>query len=211
MITSNDLVEPVIFPMGPIATIAERNLLLSQRAEEANIQMITEKCKRRRKTNSNPKKPKTNSTSKSNVESTNSESTKKTSNKQNKKRKIVSSDESSENESLEDELSIGSEENDNTQNEKNEEINSSGDCSGSEDSEYEIDKFTYLKNKLHYDEEDKTIYKTTRIVEENGYLVVYRKKQYSNGKFAAKEDRSPIFAKDVVEYTKAYDNRMQLK
>jgi hypothetical protein len=73
-----------------------------------------------------------------------------------------------------------------------------------------MDKFLYLTNKLHYDEEDKTIYKTTRVVEENGFIVVYRKKKYPNGKFASREDRNPIYAKDVVEYTKAYDN-MQKK
>jgi len=61
-----------------------------------------------------------------------------------------------------------------------------------------MDKLTYFTIKLHYDEEDKTIYKTTRVVEENGFIVVYRKKKYPNGKFASREDRNPIYAKVVV-------------
>ena len=79
------------------------------------------------------------------------------------------------------------------------------DSAGSDDSEYEIDKFAYLTNKLHYDEEDKIVFKTTRVVEEDGYIVAYRKKRYPNGKFALKEERNPIYAKDVAKYTKAYD------
>jgi hypothetical protein len=198
--TANDLAEPVTFPMGPIATPAERNLLLSQRAKEANIQILTEKSQKRRKTNF---KTKNTSMSTSSTSKTNTESSKDMENRSttSRKRKICKLD-SSENESSEDESSSSSEEN---ESEKSEKINGSDDSSGSEDSEYDIDKFAYLRNTLHYDEDDKTIYKTTRVVEENGYIVVYRKKKYCNGKFAAKEEKSPIYAKDVVEYTKEYD------
>ena len=87
---------------------------------------------------------------------------------------------------------------------------SCGDSSSSDDSEYEIDKFSYLANKLHYDDENKAVYKTTKVVEEGGFIVAYRKRRYPNGKFAMKEEKRPIFAKDVVEYTKAYD-KMQPK
>jgi len=55
-------------------------------------------------------------------------------------------------------------------------------------------------------EEDKTIYKTTRVVEENGFIVVYRKKKYPNGKFASRKNIYPTYANDVVEYTNAYDS-----
>jgi len=197
MTTANDLVEPVTFPMGPIATPAERNLLLSQRAKEANLQILTEKSQKRRRTNFNTKNTSisTFSTSKTNTESSKNTETTTTS----RKRKISMLG------SSEDESSSSSEESESDQDDKSEKKNSSDDSSGSEDSEYHIDKFAYLRNKLHYDEDDKTIYKTTRVVEENGYIVVYREKKYSNGKFAAKEEKSPIYAKDVVEYTKEYD------
>ena len=199
--------------MGPIATPAERNLLLSQRAEGANMQMITEKSQKRRKTNSNPKKTKqiTSAESASNtnvVESTISDSSKKIS-KNKKKRKIVSSDESSEEESSNDEQLVECNDDHDDKKVDGGGVSSSDESSGSEDNEeYDIDKFTYLKNKLHYDDEDKKVYKTTRVVEENGYIVVYRKRKLTNGRFASKEERSPIYAKDVVEYTKLYDERM---
>lgn len=196
MITSNDIAEPVTFPMGPIATPAERNLLLSQRAEGANMLLITEKSQKRRNTNS--KKTQNLSVNSSSKPKTNEESSKKTTNL--RKRKISKLDSSEEDESSDDELAASSEV------DKNEKLSSSGDSTaGSEDSEYDLDKFTYLTNKLHYDEDDKRVYKTTRVVEENGFIVVYRKKRYSNGKFFSKEERSPIYAKDVVEYTKLYD------
>ena len=203
MITLNDLAEPVTFPTGPISTPAERNLLLSQRAEGANIKHLIEKCQKRKRPNYNLKKVSISTSS--TTSKTNLKSSKNVTNV--RKRKVGTLD-SSEDESLGDELSSSSsEDNDNVQDDKNENGNSSedDDASKSDESEYEMDKFAYLRNRLHYDEEDETIYKTTRVVEENGYIVVYRKKKYSNGKFAAKEEKSPIFAKDVVEYTKLYD------
>jgi len=60
-----------------------------------------------------------------------------------------------------------------------------------------MDKLTYLTNKLHYDEEDKTIYKIMRVVKVNGFIV------------SSREDSNPIYAKDVVEYTTAYDCMQQ--
>jgi len=201
--------------MGPISTPAERNLLLSQRAEGANKELIIEKNQKRRKINSSkPKKASitsASSTSETNFVSPNLESTNKATKP--RKRKISSFDSLSENESLADELSSSSSEDNSRnhdnirENESNPDDSSAG--SSGEDSEYDMDKFTYLTNKLHYDEDDKTIYKTTRVVEENGFIVVYRKKKYPNGKFASREDRNPIYAKDVVEYTKAYDSMQQ--
>jgi len=194
--------------MGPIATPSERNLLLSQRAEGANKQMIAEKCKNKRRkcASTNPKNEITISTS-----TTVSKSNVKTIRKPTKnKRRKLSSDESPGEQSSEDELPSSSEETSSNPSDNITKESNSDDSSGSEGSEYDIDKFTYLKNKLHYDDEENTVYKTTRVAEENGFIVVYRKKQYSNGKFASKEDRRPIFAKDVVEYTNLYD-RMQTK
>jgi len=203
IITSNDIVEPVTFPMGPISTPAERNLLLSQRAEKVNNQLIVEKSQKRRKPSSS-KPPKTgisaSSTSKANLRSMNKTT-------KSRKRKISSFDTSSENDSLADELSSSSSE-ENSSNRDNIKVkdsnldDSSFAGSSGEDSEYEMDKFLYLTNKLHYDEEDKTIYKTTRVVEENGFIVVYRKKKYPNGKFASREDRNPIYAKELYNILK---------
>ena len=73
MITLNDLAEPVTFPTGPISTPAERNLLLSQRAEGANIKHVIEKCQKRKRPNYNLKKvsisTSSTTTSKSNLKS----------------------------------------------------------------------------------------------------------------------------------------------
>jgi len=211
IISSNDIVEPVTFPMGPISTPAERNLLLSQRAEKVNNQLIVDKCQKRRKPSST--KPKKTGICASSPSKMNLGTVKKTT--KSRKRKISSFDTSSENDSLADELSSSSSEEKSSNRDNIKEKDSNPDDSSSagssgEDSEYEMDKFIYLTNKLHYDEEDKSIYKTTRVVEENGFIVAYRKKKYPNGKFASREDRNPIYAKDVVEYTKAYDN-MQKK
>ena len=175
MITLNDLVEPVTFPGGPISTPAERNLLLFQRAEGANTKFLIEKCQKRKRPNYNLKKVSI-STSSTTTSKTNLKSSKNITNL--RKRKVGSLD-SSDDESS-DELSYSSsEDNDNSQDDKNEEkeSNSDDDASKSDDSEYEMDKFAYLRNRLHYDEDDKTIYKTTRVVEENGYTVVYWKKK----------------------------------
>jgi len=152
IITSNDIVEPVTFPMGPISTPAERNLLLSQRAEKVNNQLIVEKSQKRRKPSSS-KPPKTgisaSSTSKANLRSMNKTT-------KSRKRKISSFDTSSENDSLADELSSSSSE-ENSSNRDNIKVkdsnpdDSSFAGSSGEDSEYEMNKFLYLTNKLHYD------------------------------------------------------------
>jgi len=47
------------------------------------------------------------------------------------------------------------------------------------------------------------MYQTTRVVEEGGYIVVYRKRRLMNGNFK-KEEKRPLFAKDVESMTNLY-------
>ena len=48
------------------------------------------------------------------------------------------------------------------------------------------------------------MYKSTRVVEGEDYIVVYRKKQLKNGQWTKGECISPISAKDLVEMTELY-------
>jgi len=61
-----------------------------------------------------------------------------------------------------------------------------------------------LADALHYDPDEKCEYKSTRVVQEGDYIVVYRKRQLKNGQWAKTENKHSIFAKDVVEMTKLY-------
>ena len=75
-------------------------------------------------------------------------------------------------------------------------------------SEHEILDYLYLVDTLHYDDEEGCQFKTTRVVEEERFIVVYRKKQLSkkNGQFASRESPDTIHAKDVKIMTKSYSN-----
>ena len=55
------------------------------------------------------------------------------------------------------------------------------------------------------------MYKSTRIVEEDDYIVVYRRRQLKSGLWAKGECISPIYAKDVVEMTELYLSTMSIK
>ena len=56
---------------------------------------------------------------------------------------------------------------------------------------------------LHFDPDENSVYKTTRVVELDEYIVVYRRKQLKKGQWA-RESTQSIFAKDVVVMTELY-------
>ena len=65
-------------------------------------------------------------------------------------------------------------------------------------------EYEHLVGTLHYDEVERIMYQTTRVVVEEGdYIVVYRKRRLMNGSFK-KEEKRPLFAKDVDTMTKLY-------
>ena len=68
---------------------------------------------------------------------------------------------------------------------------------------HNISEYIHLVGTLHYDPDERADYQTTRVVEEGDYIVVYRKRRLMNGKFK-REERHPLFAKDVEIMTKLY-------
>jgi len=64
-------------------------------------------------------------------------------------------------------------------------------------------EYEHLVGTLHYDEDERSVYQTTRVLEEGDYIVVYRKRRLMNGSFK-KEEKRPLFAKDVDTMTKLY-------
>ena len=82
---------------------------------------------------------------------------------------------------------------------------------GDDDSVHDVSDYLHLVDTLHYDNEYDSVYKSTRVVEEGDYIVVYRKKQLKNGQWAKGECISPIYAKDVVEMTELYSTMDERK
>ena len=64
-------------------------------------------------------------------------------------------------------------------------------------------EYQQLVGKLHYDEDERGVYQTTRVVQEGDYIVVYRKRRLMNGNFN-KEQKHPLYAKDVETMTNHY-------
>jgi len=169
--------------------------LLSKRAEEANLQYLTDNKRKRKPVQKKgplllPPTPTTTTTSTSNDVITTSSTT--TDSRQRKKKNRKTDRSSSEEESS---SSSSSEEE-----EEEEEEN----CSSDNESVHDISDYTHLVDALHYDPDEKCVYKSTRVVEEGDYIVVYRKRQLKNGQWAKTESNHSIFAKDVVEMTKLY-------
>ena len=172
--------------------------MLSQRAEEANLQYLTENKRRRKNV---PKKVSTIINSSNNYTSSSNNidvpSIKKITTKNRKRnKKLVLS-------SSEDEMS-SSEEDEEVEEEDEEKKEENSD----NDSVHDISDYSYLVDTLHYDEEYDCVYKSTRVVELGGYIVVYRRRQLKSGLWAKGECISPIFAKDVVEMTELHLSKM---
>ena len=68
-----------------------------------------------------------------------------------------------------------------------------------DDSVHDISDYLHLVDTLHYNKEEDSVYKPTRVAEDSNYIVVYRNQQVKNGQWARSEFISLIFAKDVVE------------
>ena len=64
-------------------------------------------------------------------------------------------------------------------------------------------EYEALVGTMHYDPDERGVYQTTRVVEEGGYIVVYRRRKLMNGTFN-KEQKRPLYAKDVETMTKLY-------
>ena len=68
-----------------------------------------------------------------------------------------------------------------------------------------VSKFDYLVGTTHKDDEDGMLYQTTRVLDENGFIVAYRRNIHKNGRLSIKED-GPIHVRDVEILTKEYEN-----
>jgi len=68
-----------------------------------------------------------------------------------------------------------------------------------------ISHYEYLVGTTHKDDEDGMLYQTTRVVEENDLIVVYRRNIHKNGRLSVKED-GPIHVRDVEILTKEYES-----
>jgi len=69
-----------------------------------------------------------------------------------------------------------------------------------------LSEFQYLIGTTHCDDEDGMLYQTTRVVEENGFIVVYRRNVSKNGRLALSED-GPIHVRDIVKLTAEYEQK----
>lgn len=71
------------------------------------------------------------------------------------------------------------------------------------ESVHDISDYLHLVGTLHFDPDENSVYKTTRVVEIGEYIAVYRRRQLKNGQWA-RESTQSIFAKDVVVMTELY-------
>ena len=85
-----------------------------------------------------------------------------------KKRKSIDSSEEDEDSSS---STSSSSEGENSVNSKN-----------SDESLHEMMDYAHLVNTLHYDPKEKCMYKSTRVVEKEGFIVVFRKRQFKDGR-----------------------------
>jgi len=69
---------------------------------------------------------------------------------------------------------------------------------------HDISDYLHLVDTVHYDSDENCEYKSTRVVEEGEYIVVYRKRRLKNGNWATRESSQSIFAKDVEAMTNLY-------
>ena len=79
---------------------------------------------------------------------------------------------------------------------------------------YDLDKYSYLKDTIHYDPDDAGVFKCVRIVAEDfgdgAEVVVYRcKYNAQTGKWGATRKNDPIHVADVVKYYEKYQSRPQ--
>ena len=71
----------------------------------------------------------------------------------------------------------------------------------------DIKDYEYLINTLHYDWDDKQMFKTTKITIENDNIVAYRKAVNKTGKAIGRTD-GPFHIYDIERYTTAYNNTL---
>jgi hypothetical protein len=196
------LVQPIVFPGGPVASTQERDRLLRKKVEERNLQHLIPKKRTRINTqaknnNSNldgvlpaVKNRKTPS-----VKKVNNSSLKK---KRNKKDQDASSSSSSSS------SSSGSSSGDDNSRSKSE-VDSDDNLSENE-LDYDmsgVSEYYWLIGKAHMDDDDKKMYVTTRVeVDRNGFVVAYRQLANAFGKPVGKESKNSYHVADIIEYTK---------
>jgi hypothetical protein len=83
--------------------------------------------------------------------------------------------------------------------------------SDASDDEYDLSEYAYLQNAMHYDPEDKGVFKCVKIVAEDfgdgAQVVVYRSKYLENSKKWGKVDKSPVHVSDIEKYHKHPQNK----
>ena len=71
-------------------------------------------------------------------------------------------------------------------------------------------EYEHLVGTLHYDPDERAVYQTSRVVKEGDYVVVYRQRKLLNGNFK-KEEKYPLYAKDVETMTNLYSETEKKK
>lgn len=200
------MVQPIVFPGGPVGTMQERDILLRKKVEERNLQHLM--SKKRTRINSQAKNKNSNAdvvlpavtnrktSSAKNVKICKPKKEK--SKNYNDSMSISSASSSSSNSSI-----SSSNSNDNAA--CNSEVDSDNNLSENEQ-DYDmsaVSEYYWLIGKVHMDADDKEMYLTTRVeIDKNGYIVAYRKRADSFGKPIGKELKDSYHVADIVEYTK---------
>lgn len=80
--------------------------------------------------------------------------------------------------------------------------------------DYDLSEFQYLRDALHYDPEDRGVFKCVDIVAEDfgegAQVVVYRSKYLEKSKKWGRVDTTPIHVSDVIKYHKHPKNTINV-
>jgi len=194
------LVQPIVFPGGPVGSTQERDRLLRKKVEERNLQHLIPKKRTRinaqAKNNNNNVDGElaavTNRRTPS-VKKVNNSSLTKKRNKNNLDNCSISSSSSS--------SSSGDDDNSRSKSE----VDSDDNLSENE-MDYDmsaVSEYVWLIGKVHMDDDDKKMYVTTRVeIDRNGFVVAYRQLANAFGKPVGKELKNSYHVADIVEYTK---------
>jgi len=201
------LVQPIVFPGGPVGSTLERDRLLRKRVEERHLHHLLPR--KRTRVNTTSKQSKKNNC---NLDSdhpvvakryTSSTQNEKNSNIKRKKKKTDNNFCSSSSSSSRSTSSSNS--SSSSKSSSSSEVDSDSSLSEIEGG-YDMSagsEYCWLIGKLHLDPDDKKMYITTRVeIDRNGYIVAYRQAVDIKGKRVGKELEHSYHVADIADYTK---------
>ena len=94
-------------------------------------------------------------------------------------------------------------------------VSCSGDDDSSEDGDYDVGPYLYLKGTMHYDSEDNCVYKCADVVPEDfgdgAVVLVYRTKYDAVAKSWLEVDKeNPVHVASVIQYHEEKDSKKKM-